>query len=116
MIRNGYPRRLRAQEQRARLSGQWQAYPDAVQHCLHTLLQEYGFHAATLATEALQQALTWQQGLRYPSAPVAVENLTAFPAITHRCLYQGPAGRCFQSTGSVFLHYCATHQDVLLPP
>lgn len=116
MIRHGYARRLWAQTERVRLAEQWQAYPGAVRRCLQALLQDYGLRAATLATEAVEQAGTRQPDSARTPMPVVGESKTAFPAVTHRCLYQGPGGGCFRSTGSVFMRYCIVHQDVLLPP
>ena len=116
MIRNGYARKLQAEAERARLAEQWQAYPEAVRRCLQAFLQDYGLRAAALATEAVEQAGTRQPDSARIPAPVVSESKTAFPAVTHRCLYQGPGGGCFRSTGSVFMRYCLVHQDVLLPP
>ena len=54
MIRNGYARRLWAEEERTHLVERWQAYPDPVQRLLHTLLRNHGLAAAQLATEAME--------------------------------------------------------------
>ena len=54
MIRNGYARRLQAEEERTHLAARWQGYPDPVQRLLHTLLREHGLAAAQLATKAVE--------------------------------------------------------------
>ena len=115
MSRNRYSLGLRAQARRTRLEEQWQTYPEAVRRSLQALLQNHGLQAATLATKALEDDAKWRQDSLLPS-PRVVESHTAFPTVTHRCLYQGPGGGCFRSTGSAFLKYCAAHTDVLLPP
>jgi hypothetical protein len=54
MIRNGYARRLRAQEQRTDLVEGWQRYPGPVQYFLHVLLRDYGLQAAQIASRAVE--------------------------------------------------------------
>ena len=116
MIRHGYARRLWAQTERVRLAEQWQAYPEVVRRCLQALLQDYGLRAATLATEAVEQAGTRQPDSARTTVPVAGESKTAFPVVVaHRCLYKGPGG-CTRSTGSALIRHCEMHKDLLLPP
>lgn len=55
MIRAGMTRKLAAEAERARLRKQWQAYPQAVQQRLDTLLHEYGLQVAILATKAVEE-------------------------------------------------------------
>ena len=57
MIRDGYPRRLQAEKERADLVERWRTYPDAVQSLLAALLHIHGLQAAQLATQALEECL-----------------------------------------------------------
>lgn len=65
MIRNGYPRRLQADAERARLVERWQAFPGPIQSILATLLHTHGLQAAQLATEAVESV---NQQQRWPNS------------------------------------------------
>ncbi len=57
MIRNGYPRRLQADAERAQLAKRWREYPGPVQFLLYALLRDHGLQAAQLATRAVEECL-----------------------------------------------------------